>query len=182
MQKIVIVGAPCSGKSTVLKVLRKKGFFTITELAEPIIKKYMKSHYGIPPWETKDCKWFQKKAFSEQIRTEKKLAKFITKEEFVFLDGGVPDRIAISELEGVPVEKKRYTFTKNNPYSQVFFFEPLPKEKYTPDTHRPIPYKRAKQIGKAIGNIYKKLQYDVIYVPLESPSKRVAYILRRLNG
>ena len=86
-QKIVLIGGPGTGKSTVLNKLREKDFFCFDEVSREVILKAQKK--GI-----EQLFLTEPLLFSEMLlegREEQYLLAENRKENIIFLDRGIPD-------------------------------------------------------------------------------------------
>lgn len=94
IKKIALTGAPGSGKSSIIRVLKYNYLErTIDEAAEDIIKTLRKQ--GIErPWEMKD---FQDRILNLQLQREQQIEKL---EGRVFIDRGILDGLAYYQLQG----------------------------------------------------------------------------------
>jgi len=172
----VISGGPFAGKSTTIALLEKRGLSVVHEISKPIIDEYVASNGGKPPWKTKDCEWFQKEVFRKQLLAESKVDEGV-----VFLESALPDRVAISELEGVNIPSKIKKLNLAQRYRLVFFLDALPDKMYRTDTHRPGSIKNARAIRAKKELVYKRLGYSLIPVPFLSAEKRVDFILEMVR-
>jgi len=86
-QKIVLIGGPGTGKSTVLNKLKEKGFFCFDEVSREVILKAQEK--GI-----EQLFLTEPLLFSEMLlegREEQFLKADKREEEIIFLDRGIPD-------------------------------------------------------------------------------------------
>ena len=86
-QKIVLIGGPGTGKSTVLNKLKEKGFFCFDEVSREVILKAQKE--GI-----EQLFLTEPLLFSEMLlegREQQFLKADKRKENVIFLDRGIPD-------------------------------------------------------------------------------------------
>lgn len=85
MIKIVLTGGPASGKTTIVNMLKKKGFYIVPEVATIIFEK-IKSK-----WKVFDREKFQDLVLKYQLIYESKIPKT---EKVAILDRGTIDGLA----------------------------------------------------------------------------------------
>ena len=113
----VITGAPCSGKTAVIRKLEKLGYPVVHEVARAYIDERLRNGESIARIKA-DILSFERHILYKKIAIEQSLLK----EETVFLDRAVPDSIGYYILEGLypdePIKKSKQTR-----YKKIFFFE-----------------------------------------------------------
>ena len=173
MRKIVLTGGPCSGKSTVLEELRKRGFSVLRETAKEIVA----ARRDIPmSKEESDIR--QALIFNGQVKKEDDAEK--ENHDILFLDRGLIDGLGYSVLySGEESIQKYLPAVKNRKYDLIFIFEQLP---FSSEGFRAVNEneEEALKIRNSIDNLYKKLGYQTINVPVMSVKERVEFILERI--
>ncbi len=109
----MITGGPSSGKTTILKELKKLGYITYPDAARVLIDKEKKKGKKLKEIR-KDEAEFQKKVLKAKIKIEKSAPR----DKIVFFDRAIPDSIAyyqMCELDPKEVLKfcKRKIYPKN---------------------------------------------------------------------
>jgi len=167
----VITGAPCSGKTSVIKALEQLGYPVVHEVARAYIDKELKKGKSIARIKS-DILLFERHILYKKIEIEKSLSKDAT----VFLDRGVPDSIGYYIIEGLypdePIKKSKQTR-----YKKIFFFEKLLFEK---DAVRSEDDKIAAELDRILKESYQTLWYEIISVPILTVKDRVDFILKHL--
>ena len=167
----VITGAPCSGKTTVIRALEQLGYPVVHEVARAYIDKELKKGKSIAKIKS-DILLFERHILYKKIEIEKSLSKDAT----VFLDRGVPDSIGYYILEGLypdePIKKSKQTR-----YKKIFFFERIPFEK---DPVRSEDGKIASRIDGLLKESYRMLDYEIVIIPLMTVNERVSFILKHV--
>jgi len=167
----VITGAPCSGKTAVIRELGKLGYPIVHEVARAYIDERLQNGQTIARIKA-DILSFERHILNKKIAIEQSLLK----EKTVFLDRAVPDSIGYYILEGLDpddaIQKSKLWRYKN-----IFFFDRIPFEK---DPVRSEDDKTASRIEGLLKESYRMLGYEIIVVPLESVNARVNFILNHL--
>jgi predicted ATPase len=168
----VITGAPCSGKTSVIKALEQQGFRVVHEVARAYIDEELGKGKSIEQIKA-DPDQFENHIFFTKLKIEASLPP----NEIVFLDRAVPDSIAYFQLEGLdpgqPVKK-----SKAVRYKKIFLFERLA---FLEDGVRSEDDHLADRLGDLLENAYRTLNYEIVRVPAISAKERIAFILERLE-
>ncbi|RZB36830.1 MAG: hypothetical protein SRB2_01630 [Desulfobacteraceae bacterium Eth-SRB2] len=167
----VITGAPCSGKTAVIRALEQLGYPVVHEVARAYIDKELKKGKSIARIKS-DILLFERHILYKKIEIEKSLSKDAT----VFLDRGVPDSIGYYIIEGLypdePIKKSKQTR-----YKKIFFFEKLLFEK---DAVRSEDDKIATELDRILKESYQTLGYEIISVPILTVKDRIDFILKHV--
>ena len=169
----VITGAPCSGKSTILFLLKNKGYYVVEEAARVYIDQEMAKGRTLEEIRKNEYA-FQKKVLQIKINNEKKLSK----DKLIIFERGIPDSIAYFKLCGV---NKNYYFEeiiKKCSYRKIFLFELLD---YQIDYARTEDKERANHLEKLLEESYQYINAPVIKIPKMSIEKRLEIILSHIN-
>ena len=170
----VITGGPGTGKTSVINKLSKK-FKVIPEAAREVGENNIRfkgkstkeiNHYYFQ----REIFNFQKKEFSKIMGKRKKI---------IFSDRGFGDTLAYYKFHNLKVPKEEYDYAKKFRFSGVFILDFL--DFYEKDKLRQENKKEQKKIHKLIINMYKQLGYEPIIVPFMNISKRVNFILSKVN-
>ena len=174
-QKIVLIGGPGTGKSTVLNKLKEKGFFCFDEVSREVILKAQEK--GI-----EQLFLTEPLLFSEMLlegREEQFLKADKREEEIIFLDRGIPDVHAYmnyfkTEYTAIFLEKsKRYR------YHLIFHFSPW-EEIYITDNERYESFEESTKIDTFLTQAYTELNYKIINVPFGTIEERTNFIINSL--
>ncbi len=166
----VITGGPCSGKTTTLNFLAKKGYRVTDEMARVYIDQEIKKGRKLDQIRTDEGK-FQKHIVKMKIALEKTLPR----KQAIFLDRGIPDSVAYYKLLGVGIDSFLKKALVNCSYKKVFVLELLDYQKDYARTESP---EQARQIENLLISSYLSLGMEVIKVPVMSATNRVKFILR----
>ena len=172
MTKVVLIGGPCSGKSTIINMLKHKGYDVVPEVAKDVFLSM-----GLPDPSNQD--WYaslQNIIAMEQIKRESQF----NNSKLTFLDRGIYDIIAYcqKDLGFVPDTAKK--IIDNHPgYDLVFLLDQLPfvKESYRVEKN----HQEAALLHAMVYDVYKTLGYDIIKIPILPPKQRLDYLLRRYH-
>jgi len=176
-KKIVLIGGPGTGKTSVLKQLKSTGFHCMEEISREITIKAQKD--GIEQLFLTKPILFSKLLL--EGRTKQYLKASISNSNMIFFDRGLPDIHAYLDYSN---EKYPSYFKENSKkyrYDYVFIFKPWEKIFIT-DGERYESYKEAKIINTYIEKSYKDLNYSLIEVPFDTVENRSNFILNWLKG
>ena len=176
MKRILLIGGPGSGKTTILSELEKRGFTCFEEISREIIRQAKKE--GIDQLFLSKPKEFNKKILSGRIKQFKACNDHIKK--FVFIDRGIPDIIAYNNFIKSISSKETIEASKKYIYDFVFFF-PAWEKIFENDQERYENFEEALLIGQNLLETYKKLNYYIHVVPKNEIPERVNYILNTIK-
>jgi len=171
MEKIVIGGGQCSGKTTILNELRKE-FCCVNEATSYLIDN------GFIP-EEHSFEEFQNKVIEKQ----KELESFAC-EKIVFLDRCLIDTILYLEEENQEIPKKLIEDIKNANYTHIFFLEMLPEKYWGVPAHkkpRVTTYKKGKERTKKLLKIYQRFDIPINQIPVAPLEKRIILIKETMD-
>ena len=167
----VITGAPCSGKTSVICELERKGYSVVHETARAFIDEELKKGHTIEQIKSDELT-FERHILYTKIKNEQSLCN----KEVIFLDRAVPDSIAYFKSAKLnpnePISKSGLVR-----YKKIFLFERLEFEK---DRVRSEDQAKAAELELLLENAYQSLGYHTIRVPAYSVQKRLDFILRHL--
>lgn len=175
-QKIVLIGGPGTGKTTVLNKLKEKGFFCFDEVSREVTLKAQKQ--GIEQLFLTEPLLFSKMLL--EGREEQFLKANQKKENIIFFDRGIPDVHAYmnyfkSDYPAIFLEK-----SKEYKYDVIFHFSPW-KEIHTTDNERYETFEESSIIDNFLLNAYKELGYKIKNVPFGSVDERTKFIINSLS-
>lgn len=168
----VITGAPSSGKTTVIKLLEKKGYGVVYEAARIYIDREIAKGKTLDEIRKSEIS-FQEKVLKMKIEREKNLPK----EKIIFFDRGIPDSDAYYRLHGVGEDKFLKESMNKCAYKKVFLFEMIGYEK---DYARNESKEQQLQIQNLLKDSYEKLNIPVVMVPKIPPDRRLDCVLNNL--
>lgn len=168
----VITGGPGSGKTTMVNLLKARGYKTTIENARHYFD--MQRLNGTTVEEVrKHQEDFQLKVLELQIELEKSLPP----DDVVFLDRAIPDALAYYRYLNIVIDPKLSDAMHTIAYKKVFILDCLP---LVQDYARTEDEVAQKKIHTAIINVYESLPFPVVHVPVLLPHERVDFILKNL--
>ena len=115
VKKYVITGGPCSGKSSLIDELDKRGYVTIKEVAREIISKRLDNSLT-----TEEFRIRQSLIYDEQLKRENSLISNIS-----FLDRSLIDSLFYSKMQTGTIPERFFENDLNERYNGVFVLEIL---------------------------------------------------------
>lgn len=171
---VAIIGAPSSGKSSVIEELATRGYRVEREVARAYIEERMASGASLEEVRgPAGVQHMQKQILARSIARDEQLDPAA----LIFFDRGLGDAIFYytrAGLDPAPV----WDVSRHYRYQAVFMLEHLP---VTADDIRTEDDAAARQMQKAFHADYTALGYDVITVPVMSITERVDFILQHLR-
>lgn len=168
----VITGAPGSGKTTTVNLLKARGYNTTIEHARHYIDTQRVAGRTVEEVR-KNQKEFQQSVLDMQIEQEKSL----TADEVVFLDRAIPDAAAYYRFLHLSEDEKLNDALKAASYKKIFILDYLP---LVNDYARTEDVEAQKKIHALITEVYESLAFPVVRVPVFPPEERVDFILKTL--
>jgi predicted ATPase len=166
----VITGAPCSGKTTIVNELARRGFRVVPEAARAYIEAEIKRGRRLEEIKSDPAR-FEGHIFRTKLAVETRLPA----RKRIFLDRALPDSIAYYRLEGLdPAEPQRQSLRVR--YRRVFLFERMAFRK---DSVRSEDPETAEQIERLIEGAYTDLGYAIVRVPFMAVAERADFLLAR---
>ena len=173
-QRYILTGGPGAGKTTVLELLRKKGFPCRPEVAREIIKERLSLGLSPRPAPTQ---------FAEEILA-REIAQYdqSTRESPpIFFDRGIGDALCmLAQCDAIERDQiARHLLTR--PYNRKVFIFPPWREIYTQDTERDQSYEEGIEVYNQIQQWYQELGFFLVQVPVGKAEQRVEFILTAVN-
>ena len=174
-QKIVFIGGPGTGKTSVLNQLIERNYYAMPEISREIILEAKKQ--GI------DQLFVTKPLLFSKLLLEKREQQFLeatkTKEKIVFFDRGIPDIQAYLSFSNTKIPKLFLKKSTSYTYNTIFHFSPW-KEIHTTDNERYETFEQTKMIDNHLIKTYTSLGYTIINVPFGSLEQRANFIIHSI--
>jgi len=169
----VITGAPHSGKTSVIKLLKKEGFRVELEAARVYIDDEIAKGRTLEDIR-KDELEFQKGILDMKIKIEESLPR----DEIIFFDRAIPDSDAYYELCGFSGDRYLEKRLADCQYKKVFLFDLLP---YKKDYARVESEEEQILLQKLLEKSYQKIDVAIARVLImKSKEERLKFILDNL--
>ena len=167
----VITGAPCSGKTAVIRELERRGYAVVHEVARAYIDAEISKGRDLRQIKA-DLTAFE----GHILKTKVGIEAGLDPAAVVFLDRAVPDSIAYFQLAGLdpaePIESSSVFC-----YRQIFLFE---RVGFETDAVRSEDDRIAAELDHLLEAAYRKLGYRPVRVPLLTIDERVDFIMKRI--
>lgn len=173
--KIILTGAPCSGKSSLIEALEKKGYQIIPEVFQLLYAQ---------AFENKSADTFfvdqlalRYRLMHAQIDLESRLDSG----RITFLDRSVWDIIFFGEWYNIQMPPDLYSLAAHQRYDYVFFLDLLPRQFYQTTQFRGESFELAQKMHHFFLEKYRKTGLSILQVPFDTIENRADYILRFLK-
>ena len=174
-QKIVLIGGPGTGKSSILREFIKRGYECMPEISREVTLKAQKE--GI------DQLFLEQPLLFSQMLLEGREQQYLNAEnsnnEIIFFDRGIPDVHAYMNYLGneyPPIYKEK---SDKYIYTKVFMCAPW-KKIYRSDNERYETFEQAVKIDTFLKEAYEEIGYEIIDVPFGTVKERCDFIIHSL--
>jgi len=169
----VIAGGVCSGKTSVIKELERRGYPVVEETARELIDEGIKEGKTLEEARG-DVLSFQRRVVARQEQKEAALPT----DTKVFLDRGNPDARAFLAFNRI-VEPQDVTEALGRAtYGKVFMLEPI---RFESDYYRIETADDIERLHNEHVKAYESLGHEIVSVPVMPVAKRVDFILDRID-
>ncbi|AXT52488.1 hypothetical protein D1818_17215 [Aquimarina sp. BL5] len=169
-KKHIITGAPGTGKTTLINIL-KKTIPCMDEVARKVIIDEQKNDKNGMPWGDID-------RFTDLVfrHTNQELLNTDT----LICDRSLLDLEAYLMLENKAIPKYLISFPYQETYHKIVFFAPTWFEIYCKDGQRLQDFEYCLRLEKSLLEQYKNKGFEIIILPKYSPLKRTKFILETI--
>jgi len=174
--RIVLTGAPGTGKSTVIQELEKRNKFCMHEVSREVTLEAREN--GTEQLFLTQPLLFSDLLLKGRVNQFDKATNLM--EKFVFFDRGIPDVHAYMNYIGLDYPEKYEKISNEKRYDFVFLMPPW-EEIYITDSERYESFEQALAIHNHLLRAYESLGYTVVEVPKGTVAARTDYILRIIN-
>ncbi len=173
--KIIITGAPGTGKTSIVNGLAERGYKCFEEAARSVIKE----EQGVS-----DClPWDNVIGFSEKVKT---LTESYIDEsgsfDLVFFDRGLPDTIAYLKVADIDEDLGIRNMMPGINYFPKIFLTPFWEDIYVNDKERKESSEEALRIEASLIATYKDLGFEIVVIEPGSVEERIQFVLDTLKG
>lgn len=175
-QKIVLIGGPGTGKTTVLEALKIKGYCCFDEISRAVTLKAQQQ--GIEQLFLTEPLLFSKMLL--EGRETQYIQASQRKEPVIFFDRGIPDVHAYMNYFKTVFPRLFLEKSKHYKYDLIFHFSPW-KDIYITDNERYESFEEATSIDGFLTKAYIDLNYKIINVPFGTVDERTNFIIHSLS-
>lgn len=171
-KKIVLTGAPGTGKSTIIHELETRGHLCMHEISREVTLEAREKG-------TEQLFLTEPLLFSDMLlkgRTDQFVNAKTKESNLVFFDRGIPDVHAYMNYIGLDYPNRYLEISRHYKYDFVFMMPPW-EEIYITDSERYESFEQALAIHNHLSRAYEELDYSVVEVPKGSVAERTDYIL-----
>ncbi len=168
--RIIISGGPGTGKSTLLNLLRDKGYSCHDEVARMVIKEQLEKNSKLLPWQ--DLMGYSNLVF-ERIVAQTKLAN---QSPISIFDRSAVDVLAYLSHGKQEIPEYMRTQISELAYHKTVFFAPFWSAIYQEDGERKETPHEAAAISLTLMKIYQSFGFELIELPLAPPQQRLEII------
>ncbi len=172
-KKYIITGSPGTGKTTLIKALKKKGFSTISEISRKVIIAQQHEKGNAYPW--------------GDIETYASLVYYKTKKilreqpESIFMDRSLVDTMAYLTFSNKKIPKELLEFPYQKYYHKTVFFAPSWEEIYEIDAQRPQQFIALNGLQEILWSTYEKLGFTCVLLPKADVLSRIDFVLDKID-
>ncbi len=182
-KRIVITGAPGTGKTSVIIKLEDANFFCFHEIIRSMTQEAKKNDATNPIVSNPIVSVSDPYAFNTLIlngRLQQYKDALAIDKDVIFYDRGIPDVLAYMTYFKQPYEQHFFTTCKDNTYDHIFLLPPW-KEIYVSDEERFESFEQAQEIHHHLLETYSQLGYNCIEVPFGTVENRINFILNNIK-
>lgn len=178
-KRILISGAPGSGKSTVISALEARGHRVyhevIRELTQELLQSKQKENYRNPLEALEDYVDFNERLFFARLQD----FFHSTPTPHSFYDRSFVDVVAYMDFFNQTPPKYFKAYCEQFRYDLLFYFDPW-EEIYQKDSERLETFKDVLNLNTTLKEHYTCLGYTPVTVPVGTVEERVAFIEKHL--
>lgn len=175
-KRVVIIGGPGTGKTTLIHSLEEKGYACKHEISREVIKAAQKE--GVEQLFLTDPILFSQKLLEGRLRQFKEAQTI--EAPLLFYDRGLPDVPIYMDYLGTKYPHYFIETCKRNTYDTIFLLPPW-KEIYQQDSERYESFDIATKLYSYLKKGYQNFGYTPVEVPIGSVENRLQFIETQLQ-
>lgn len=168
----VITGGPGAGKTTMVNLLKTRGYKTTIEHARHYLDTQRQNGKTVEEVRRNQAE-FQLGVLDMQIEQENSLSP----DDIVFLDRALPDALAYYRFLNLPPDARLLEALETTAYKKIFILDCLP---LVQDYARREDEAAQKRIHELLTQVYEGMPFPVVHVPVLSVEERADYIVENL--
>ncbi|TVZ51807.1 AAA family ATPase [Dokdonia sp. Hel_I_53] len=176
-KRILLIGGPSTGKTTLLKHLKQLGHPCLEEISRQVIQKAQ--NQGI------DQLFLEKPLLFSELLKDARIDQWQQaveyKNENVFIDRGIPDTVAYMDYIGQVYPDTFIEACTRYRYDSVFILPPW-KEIHVTDSERYESFEEATKIQLHLLKTYKDYGYHPVEIPIGSIEERGDFIVNAIRN
>jgi len=182
-KRIVITGAPGTGKTSIILKLESANFFCFHEVIRTMTQEAKKNNGNTnivsnPIVSVEDPYTFNTSILNARIQQHRDAS--LKKDSILFYDRGIPDVLAYMDYFKQSYTEQFIKECRDHIYDHVFILPPWEKI-YVRDEERYESFEQAQEIHHHLVATYNKLGYNCIEVPFGSVAERNNFILKTVQ-
>ena len=178
-KKIVISGGPGSGKTTLINLLKDKGYPCFAEFSRILIDRARKT--GENNIFKSSPLFFSEQVWKGRKQQYEKSFSVLGKGEkpYIFFDRGMHDVVAYMECIGEVYDVHKFDLSDFT-YDMALILPPW-KAIYTQDNERKEEFWEAEKLYFYIKKTYQKNNIPIVEIPFQNPEVRISNLLEYLD-
>ena len=173
-KRIVISGAPGTGKTSIITKLSESGYKCHKEVSREIIANQLQINGSITPWQ--DLFKFSEIVIKERLKQYK-----LATNKIEFYDRGIIDSFAYLLKNNIRLEEEWITIAIKHQYNKKVFITPPWEGIYHTDNERKEDFISATKIHSYLLEAYESFNYKPIIVPKTTIQGRINFILNEIE-